>query len=70
MANIEPLYWVNFALVLVISIVAFFLKRLVSAVDKVEEEVQELKTRVAVLLDRDREQRLNDYKSSRESFNS
>lgn len=63
MANIEPLYWVNFALVLVVSIVGYFLKRLVGAVDTVEKEVQELKTKVAILLDRDREQRLNDYRT-------
>lgn len=61
MVSIEPLYWVNFALVLVVSIVAFFVKRLVSSIDSVEKKVQELDKTVGILLDRDRRQRIKDY---------
>ena len=59
--SIEPLYWVNFALVLVVGTVGYFLRRVVNSLDKLEEEVQALEVKVAVLIDRDRMQRLDDY---------
>lgn len=63
-ANIEPLYWINSALVLVVSIVAFFLKRVISSIDKMETKVQELDKTVGILLDRDRRTRIRDYQAT------
>ncbi len=61
MANIEPLFWINVALVIVISVIGFFLKRLIDSVDKLETKVYSLDKSVGIILDRDRRQRIQDY---------
>lgn len=61
MVNIEPLYWVNFAIVVVVGAVGYFLRRLIRSLDNVEEKVHSLEIKVAILCDRDRMRRLEDY---------
>lgn len=50
--------WLNLILLAAIS---FFLKRLVGRQDATEKELGEIKTEVAILLDRDRRKRIDDY---------
>lgn len=70
--NIEPLYWINFALVIVVSAGGWFIKRVVSSLDdsakmgaaelgELRKEMEDLRVKVAILLDRDRNRRLTDY---------
>ena len=53
--------WLQFASIVLLGVVSYFLKRSLSTQDKLEGEVQELKTKIAVILDRDRRRRLADY---------
>lgn len=52
---------VNIVCTIVVSFASYLLQRAVRANDTLASDVQELKTKVAVLLDRDRRQRLEDY---------
>jgi hypothetical protein len=55
------LEWLQFASIVLLGIVSYFLKRSLGTQDKLQDEVQELKTKIAVILDRDRRRRLSDY---------
>jgi hypothetical protein len=55
------LEWLQFASIVLLGVVSYFLKRSLSTQDKLEEKVQKLETRIAVILDRDRRKRLTDY---------
>ncbi len=59
--TISPLYWINLVLLILVSIASYFLKRSLNELDSMEKQVQELKTKVSILLDRDRRKRLQDY---------
>jgi len=59
--TISPLYWINLVLLILVSIASYFLKRSLNELDQMEKQVQELKTKVSILLDRDRRKRLQDY---------
>lgn len=59
--SISPLYYINFALLMLVGVVAYFLKRLVRELDDMEAKFVELNTKVAILIDRDRRKRLEDY---------
>ncbi len=53
--------WLQFASTVLLAIGGYFLKRSLGHVDALEIEVQTLKEKIAVLLDRDRQRRLADY---------
>lgn len=55
------LEWLQLAAVVLLGIVSYFLKRSLGKQDSMEEKIQALETRVAILLDRDRRRRLEDY---------
>lgn len=57
----STLEWLSFASVVLLGVVSYFLKQRLSDQDKLQDTVQELKTKIAVLLDRDRRKRLRDY---------
>lgn len=57
--------WLQFAGVVLLGVVAYFLKRSLIAQDALEQKVQTLETKIAVLLDRDRRRRLEDYLAER-----
>lgn len=44
-----------------LGVVSYFLKRTIVVLDSVEEKIQKMEIRVAVLLDRDRRKRIRDY---------
>jgi len=47
------------------AIASFFLKRLANSIDVLERELQDLKEKVAILIDRDRRKRLEDYEKEK-----
>ncbi len=47
--DLEPLYWVNFALVLIVGLVAWFLKRLIYSLDEMMKKVHQLEIDVAII---------------------
>jgi len=53
--------WLQFASVVLLGIVSYFLKRSMVTIDDLEKRVATMETRIAVLLDRDRRRRLEDY---------
>ena len=59
--DLEPLYWVNFALVLIVGLVAWFLKRLIYSLDEMMKKVHQLEIDVAIMISKDRHRRLHDY---------
>jgi len=59
--DLTPLYWVNFAGVIVIGALAWFLRRLVTSLDDMVKKVQELEIDVQYLVRKDRSRRLHDY---------
>lgn len=54
--------WLRLAVIALLGIVTYFVKRTFDKQDHMEKELQELKTLLAVLLSRDRKQRLEDYR--------
>lgn len=46
-----------------LGVVGFFLRGVLSNLGKLQTEVQELKTKIAIVLDRDRRKRLGDYEN-------
>lgn len=54
-------YWLQFASVILLGIVSYFLKRCMDTIDDLEKRLGTMERRVAVLLDRDRRRRLEDY---------
>lgn len=52
---------VQLVVVGILGVITYFLKRVINQLDKMEEEVSELKIKVAIILDRDRRRRLQDY---------
>lgn len=64
------LEWLRFASVVMVGIVAYFLKRSLGDQDDIKKELQELKTKVAVILDRDRRKRMEDYANDTHSGDS
>jgi hypothetical protein len=52
---------VRLIIVAILGVITFFLKRILGDLDNVRKEVEELKIKVAVILDRDRQHRLEDY---------
>lgn len=59
--NIEPLYWFNLAVALLVGLAIWLLKRLVRTLDTLQEKVEELEKDVAYIRGRDRIRRLEDY---------
>lgn len=65
--NVDGTGWgegLHFASVVGLGIISYFLKRSVSELDSIKTEVAQLKTKVAILLDRDRQRRLADYEQA------
>jgi hypothetical protein len=58
--------WVVFTALTLLGIVSYFLKRAIDTVDKMEEKLHSLELRIAVILDRDRRRRLDDYENEKE----
>lgn len=59
--NVGPLYWFNFALVLLVGLVSWLLRRLIRTLDNLQTEVAKLQQQVAYILGSDRRKRLRDY---------
>jgi cell division protein FtsB len=57
----STLEWLEFASVVLLGIVSYFLKQRRGDQDKLQDQVQKLTTKIAVLLDRDRRKRIKDY---------
>jgi hypothetical protein len=57
----SALDWLQFGSIVLLGIVSYFLKRCLVTIDKLEAEVQALKIKIAIVVDRDRRQRLADY---------
>lgn len=55
----HTIQWVGLTL---LAIVGYFLKKVLSKIEELSDTVGELKTSVAVILDRDRRRRIRDYK--------
>ena len=53
--------WLQFVSVVMLGVVSYFLKRSMGTIDDLEKRVATMETRVAILLDRDRRRRLEDY---------
>jgi hypothetical protein len=53
---------VRLVVIAILGVISYFLKRVISSVDKLEDKVETLGTKVAVLIDRDRRKRLKDYR--------
>jgi len=53
--------WLQLVIVSLLGIVSYFLKRTMDTLDRVEERTSKMETKVAILLDRDRRKRLEDY---------
>jgi len=53
--------WLQFASVVLLGVVSYFLKRCMATIDDLEKRLGAMETRVAILLDRDRRRRLEDY---------
>jgi heme/copper-type cytochrome/quinol oxidase subunit 2 len=56
-------FWnvVQLVIVGILGVISYFVKRIIKQLDDMEEDVQELKIKVAIILDRDRRRRLQDY---------
>lgn len=52
---------VQLVIVGILGIITYFVKRIIKQLDDVEEDVEELKIKVAIILDRDRRRRIQDY---------
>ena len=52
---------VQLVVVGILGVITYFLKRVIKQLDDVEETVKELEIKVAIILDRDRRRRLQDY---------
>jgi hypothetical protein len=57
----SALDWLQFGSIVLLGIVSYFLKRCLVTIDKLETEVQDLKVKIAIMVDRDRRKRLADY---------
>jgi len=53
--------WLQFVTVILLGVVSYFVKRSMVAMDDLEKRVGTMETKVAILLDRDRRKRLEDY---------
>jgi len=53
--------WLQFASVVLLGLVSYFLKRSMVTIDDLEKRVAKMETSVAILIDRDRRKRLEDY---------
>lgn len=53
--------WLQFASVVLLGVVSYFLKRSMVTIDDLEKRVAKMETSVAILIDRDRRKRLEDY---------
>ena len=53
--------WLQFVCVILLGVVSYFLKRCMVTMDGLEKRVSTMETKVAILLDRDRRKRLEDY---------
>ena len=53
--------WLQFISVVLLGVVSYFLKRSMDTIDDLEKRVASMETQVAILLDRDRRKRLEDY---------
>ena len=62
----STLGWIQFAGILLLGVVSYFLKQRLSDQDKLQDKVQNLTTKIAILLDRDRRKRLHDYDDKEE----
>ena len=58
--------WLQFAGIIFVGIVSYFLKQRFSDQDELEKTVNKLDKRIAILLDRDRRKRLTDYREEEE----
>lgn len=58
---LEPLYYYNFALLILVALVAYLLRRLLRDFDELRKKTDKLECDVCILIDRDRRKRLQDY---------
>jgi hypothetical protein len=54
-------YIFSFITTAILGLVGYFLNRIMHELDEAQSEIQRLRERVAILLDRDRQRRLSDY---------
>ena len=61
-SNVPPLsVGLQFLSITLLGVVSYFLKRAINDLDHLTDKVGELQVKVAILLDRDRRQRVEDY---------
>lgn len=52
---------VQLVVVGILGVITYFIKRIIKQLDDMEKTVKELEIKVAIILDRDRRRRLQDY---------
>jgi hypothetical protein len=58
---LEPLYWFNIAVILLVGLVTWLLKRLIRTLDALRARIHNLEIEMAYLTRKDRLRRLEDY---------
>ena len=58
---LEPLYWFNLAVILLVTLVTWLLKRLIRTLDALRARIHNLEIEMAYLTRKDRLRRLEDY---------